>query len=322
MTSMLDAYRSALTAMGISAAQACPSAGQDLQRTLTGLGKELSETADPDLVTSTDAHVVQGLQQWGNRAQASLEQKTHDVKELLVVLSQTASTMASTDTRYSKRFDDFTARLERIANLEDLTQLRMSLVRSAAELKTCVEQMSQSARDSVAQLQAKVASSQSKLEEAEALASRDALTGLFNRSRLTANVDQRIAAGLVFSVAMIDLNGFKQVNDRFGHASGDDLLKQFSADLRANARQSDLVGRWGGDEFLVVLACPRAEAQTHIERIEKWVVGDYTIASASGPQRVQLGAAIGLAQWTPGQSMTDVVNRADADMYANKRAAR
>ena len=319
---MLDAYRSALTAMGISAVQACPSAGQDLQRTLTGLGKELSEATEPDLVTSTDARVTQELQQWGDRAQASLEQKTHDVKELLVVLSQTAATIASTDARYTKRFDDFTARLERIATLEDLTQLRTSLVRSAAELKTCVQQLSQSARESVAHLQAEVVSYQTKLEEAEAQASRDALTGLFNRSRLAASVDQRVAAGQPFSVAMIDLNGFKQVNDRFGHAGGDDLLKQFSADLRANARPGDLVGRWGGDEFLVVLACTRAEAQAHVERIEKWVVGDYTIETTGGRQKVHLAAAVGVAAWAPGKTTREIIDEADAAMYAKKSVRR
>lgn len=317
-TSLLDAYRSALTAMGMCAVKAIPGLGDDLQRTLTGLGRELSESSDGELLARTESGVTQALQHWGDQAHENLQQKTGDVKELLVVLARTAATIASSDTRYSKQFDDFTARLERIANLEDLTQVRRSLVRSAAELKSCVEQMSKSTRDSVAQLQADVVTYQTKLEETEQLASRDGLTGLFNRAKIVKHVEERMAAGRPFSVAMIDLNGFKQVNDRLGHAAGDDLLKQFSTELRSNARPSDLVCRWGGDEFLLVLDCTNRDAAAHIERIQKWVVGDYTIEGATGRQKVHLDAAIGLGEWAPGKTMRDVVGEADAAMYKKK----
>lgn len=322
LAAMLDAYRSALTAMGICAVQACPSAGPGLQRTLTGLGQELENVEDPATVVGTDARVTQELQQWGDLAQASLEQKTRDIKELLVVVARTAATITTTDQRYAKRFDAFTARLERIANLEDLGQLRTSIVRSAAELKTCVEEMSQNARDSVAQLQAEVVTYQVRLEEVEQLAARDPLTGLFNRGKLEAHIENRIAGGRPFSVAIVDLDGFKSVNDRFGHAAGDDLLKQFSTDLRSNARPADQIGRWGGDEFIIVLDCGLREAQTHVERIEKWVVGDYTVAAATGPQKVRLNASIGLAEWSAGRTAREVLERADAMMYKQKSGRR
>jgi two-component system cell cycle response regulator len=118
------------------------------------------------------------------------------------------------------------------------------------------------------------------------------------------------------------LNGFKRVNDQLGHVAGDDLLKQFSAEMRANSRSTDLIGRWGGDEFIVVLDCGRSEAQSHVERIKKWVVGDYTIEATNGPQKVQLDAAVGLAQWAPGRSANEVISLADAAMYEQKRGAR
>ena len=322
LSSMLDAYRSALTAMGICAVQACPPVGQDLQRSLTTFGQQLSATADADLVASTHAGVESELQQWGDRAEGYLQQKTNEVKELLVVVARTAATIGASDERYAKQFDAFTARLQSIANLEDLTEVRKSLVQSAAELKSCVERMSQDTRKSVTDLQAEVVTYQTKLEEAEQAASRDALTGLFNRSKILSQIDQRVMAGQTFSVAMIDLNGFKQVNDRFGHAAGDDLLTQFSAELRSNARSGDLVGRWGGDEFIVVLSGGRSEAQSHIERIEKWVAGDYTIESSTGPQKVRLDASIGLAEWSPGKTVSEIIDQADSAMYTHKGTRR
>ena len=324
-TAVLDAYRSTLTAVGICATQAYPSAGQGLQRALTGLGQRLAEDVEPELVARTEGRIMQELQRWGERAEANLQQKTSDVKELLVVLARTASSLASNGDRNAQQFDEFTAKLERIADLEDLTQMRASLVRGASELRSKVEHMSRSARESVAQLQAEVVTYQARLEEVSEAASRDPLTGLFNRGRMDQYLGDRISSGQTFSVAMMDLNGFKQVNDRLGHAAGDDLLKQFAAELRGNARAGDTVGRWGGDEFLVILDCPAKDAQAHIGRVEKWVVGDYVIATPGGRsarEKVHLGAAIGLAEWMPGQSARDLIAKADAAMYANKAARR
>ena len=320
--SMLDAYLSALTAMGICAGLACPSAGDGLRRALTGLGLGLSDTAGPELVASTEALVTQELQQWGDQAEASLQQKANDVKELLVILARTAATFTGSDERYANRFETFTTRLEQMADLEDLTQLRTSLVQSAAELKSCVEEMSRSNRSAVAQLQAEVVTYQGKLKEAENVASRDALTGLFNHSRVVSRIDYRITIGQPFCVAVIDLDGFKAINDRLGHSAGDDLLTQFSADLRTNARAGDLVGRWGGDEFMVVLNGAGPEARAHIERVRKWVVGDYTVTGSNGPHKVHLDASIGFAEWVTGMKARQLIDPADAGMYREKKGGR
>ena len=320
LTSLVDGYRSALTAMGVSAAKACPFVAQGLPQRLTALGQLLGEAADSEAVVNTGALVSQELQEWGDLAHTNLRQKTDNVKALLVALTRTAASIASNDSRYARRFDEFTARLEGIASLEDLAQVRTSLVRSAAELRSSVAQMSESTRTTLAQLQSDVATYQARLEEAEQLASRDTLTGLFSRSRIESDVERRIGLGRPFSVAMIDLDGFKQVNDQLGHAAGDELLKAFSTDLRSNARPEDLVGRWGGDEFVVVLDCARLEALAHIERIRKWVIGDYLLEAPGGRRKVHVNASIGLAAWAPGATMRQLIDQADGAMYKEKGA--
>jgi diguanylate cyclase len=103
--------------------------------------------------------------------------------------------------------------------------------------------MQQESRESVAALQTKVTTYQTKLEEAEQRASRDALTGLDNRQGVESKVLRRIATHQPFCVAMLDLNGFKDVNDLHGHEAGDDLLRQFSSELRSTSRAADVVGR-------------------------------------------------------------------------------
>ncbi len=322
LAAMLSAYQSALTAMGTSAIQACPSAGPTLQRQLVALSNRLAdgEATDPELIGRTEALVVKELQQFGDLAEDDLRQKAEDVKSLLLILTQTASAIASTDQGCAKRFSELRTRLERIATLEDVTELRGSLLRSAAELNSYVEDMSQHAQESVARLQAKVATYQARLEEAEHVASHDALTGLWNRSAIEAHIENRIAFGRTFSVALLDLDGFKAVNDRFGHTTGDDILKQFTDDLKSNSRPTDHLGRWGGDEFVIVLDCPTTEAHAHIDRIEKWVLGDYPVETTGGRQKVRLNASIGIAEWRPGKSARDVITQADTAMYAKKSA--
>ena len=116
---------------------------------------------------------------------------------------------------------------------------------------------------------------------------------------------------------MLDLNGFKQVNDTYGHQAGDDLLKQFSTELRSASRATDVVGRWGGDEFIVVLDGNLTEAQSHVERMQKWVFGSYTLHWGRGA-KVEMNAALGLVEWQAGESIKEVLARADALMYKQK----
>jgi len=102
-------------------------------------------------------------------------------------------------------------------------------------------------------------------------------------------------------VMMFDLNGFKQVNDTHGHLAGDEVLKQFATELRGAFRPLDDVGRWGGDEFIVVLDCGLEEARGHVERVQKWVFGDYTVRGEGSPRKLPVDASVGVAAWREGR---------------------
>ena len=120
------------------------------------------------------------------------------------------------------------------------------------------------------------------------------------------------------SVIYIDLNGFKNVNDTYGHQAGDDLLKQFAGELRTAFRTTDMVGRWGGDEFVVLVDADFRTAVNKVERIQKWVDGEYIVTTESGPHKVQVSAASGVASWQAGDTPATILQRADAAMYEHK----
>jgi diguanylate cyclase (GGDEF)-like protein len=292
--------------------------GPALQHGLMLLAASLAKTLTPPLVQETEVQVEQQLQEWGEHTAEYFQQRAGDVKEILMVLARAAESVTERDQRYAAQFGEFTKRLQPLAKIEDLPQIRAAIVRGAKELKTCVDKMEQDGRERVAALRTQVSTYQTKLEEAEQRASHDPLTGLDNRQGVETKIQRRIDARKPFCVVMLDLNGFKQVNDQYGHEAGDDLLKQFSKELRSASRATDVVGRWGGDEFIVAIDGSLAEAQAHVERLEKWVFGGYSLQLGPETTKVDMNAALGLAEWQPGESIKSLLARADALMYKQK----
>jgi two-component system cell cycle response regulator len=181
--------------------------------------------------------------------------------------------------------------------------------------------MAQESKKSVAQLQAEVSTYETKLKAVEELALRDPLTGLANRRNVEERIQWRIEHQQEFSVVMMDLNRFKQVNDTYGHMAGDSLLKQFAQELRGCIRSTDLVGRWSGDEFVVVLDCNLSSTKSQIERVQKWVFGEYPVqvSNGKGEIKIHVDAAIGMTQWQAGETMQHLIESADAAMYTDKK---
>jgi diguanylate cyclase (GGDEF)-like protein len=159
--------------------------------------------------------------------------------------------------------------------------------------------------------------------EIHEMAVTDPLTGLVNRKRLqdalslaltrSARSGQRVAAMLV------DMNGFKQINDTLGHEAGDQLLVAFGQILRRNVLGADVVGRLGGDEFAVVLHNIGSEA--NVVAVAERIAADMRHPVLLGDTPVQPSASIGIAVAGPGElSPDELMHRADLAMYRAKRA--
>jgi diguanylate cyclase (GGDEF)-like protein len=318
----MKACRDLLGVMGECGSQACPHLGEDLQAQLVRLQRRLRDEAEPGALGPTVSEAEKALRAWGDRAAGYYKLKASEVRELMLVLAQAAESVGDRDQRYTSEFNSLTERLQAIANLEDLTSLRGALTANVAELKKCVAQMTKDNNDSVKRLNAELAAYRNRLEETERIASVDALTGLANRRRAELALDQFVLRAQPFNVLIFDINDFKQINDRLGHMAGDDLLRQFAVELKLALRSADLAGRWGGDEFIVVLDCGPEQAETQRNRIRDWVVGEYTLRAGADSCRVTISAAIGMAGWARGDDITATLNRADAAMYRDKQESK
>jgi diguanylate cyclase (GGDEF)-like protein/PAS domain S-box-containing protein len=151
----------------------------------------------------------------------------------------------------------------------------------------------------------------------------DELTGLANRRALqrmlTASLARAEAHGLVVGVLMLDLDGFKAVNDRHGHAAGDTALREVAARLRGSVRDRDLVARTGGDEFVVVLADLSSDASAAHDAAER-VRAAFAAPLDLGGVPAAVHAAVGVACFPEdGVDFDALLRAADRDMYARKQ---
>jgi diguanylate cyclase (GGDEF)-like protein len=320
LSQALAAYGSALSNMGRSGVDACPASGPDLERHLAGIALRLARDISAQEMEAVNAEVQAELQHWGSRTARHYQQKAGEVKEILLVMATAAESVGERDQLYAHHIQEVTGQLKRIANLDDITQIRDSIEKTASELKSSIDRMAAEGKAAMEQLQQKVLACQLKLEDAEQLASQDALTRVRSRVWVEGQMEQRIAAAAPFCVAILDLDCFKKVNDEHGHLVGDELLRQFGSELRAAGRAVNIIGRWGGDEFVVVLDCDLPQAQERVDRLSAWVCGSYTVEAAAGPVKLRLSASIGLAQFTPPETLKQLLERADLAMYRQKAA--
>jgi diguanylate cyclase (GGDEF)-like protein len=162
------------------------------------------------------------------------------------------------------------------------------------------------------------------VEQLQSAATTDALTGLYNRRALEERLEAELSRGrrhqLRTTIALIDLDRFKLVNDELGHAAGDRLLSLVAGVLRQQCRTLDAVGRMGGDEFLVVLpmTTPK-EAMVFVSRVQKAIAA----IERDHPEFGRPTLSMGLAE-SPrhGDSLTSLLAAADAALYKAKRGGR
>ena len=178
--------------------------------------------------------------------------------------------------------------------------------------------------DEIGDLAKSIASMQAKLFT-------DRLTGISNREAMIRRIEDRIIRhrrsgdSRPFAVLFIDLNGFKQINDRFGHDVGDHVLVEVSQRLTSHLRDSDLAARYGGDEFVVLLenVAHRAAAEAARDKLEKLLAEPLQSLHdlPAEPLLISSGASIGIALCpSEGADLETLLKRADEDMYERKQA--
>lgn len=315
---IMGSYRDAMVAFGENAKRAVPAALGDMQRNLLELNKSLSAPPEGAVTSRARERLREELTAWSDRAVRLQEENEREIKEIMSGVTRAAEIIGKRDEKYGREISDITTRFRSIAGLNELAPIRRSIVETTTALQTCMERMADENRMAMSDLSAQVEHYRTRLAEVEESAALDPLTGVANRRSFERYLERCLQSAMPFSLMMLDLNDFKAVNDRFGHTAGDSLLTQFAADLRSQFRSTDFVGRWGGDEFVVIMAGGLVEAELRADRVRQWAMGEYTLDAGGRKVKTHVSACIGVVEWDKRETGLELLDRADKKLYVSK----
>lgn len=153
---------------------------------------------------------------------------------------------------------------------------------------------------------------------------RDSLTGLPNRrmlqNRLKAEASRLDRCGRPLTLVMVDVDHFKDINDAHGHDAGDKVLASLAREFEAGIRAYDICGRWGGEEFLIIM--PEQSGEVTEEIVERLRQAVAAMEVRVGEQMIRVTASFGIAHCQVGEAVTEALHRADKALLAAKRGGR
>jgi polar amino acid transport system substrate-binding protein len=156
------------------------------------------------------------------------------------------------------------------------------------------------------------------MKHLEELANIDSLTLIYNRHMLDTVLVQQLAMveryNQMLSIVFFDIDSFKKINDRYGHAVGDEVLVDLSRLVSRSIRSTDFFGRWGGDEFLIILPeDSQKQARRFVDLLEK-KIANHRFASVK-----KLSCSFGVVSYRMDDTLKDIMDRADAELYEAKK---
>ncbi len=195
------------------------------------------------------------------------------------------------------------------------------IIAERTEAELTVRAAIQRSHEAFAQIQATQAELVEKNLQLEALSKTDQLTGVFNRRHLDAvlisELERHRQDGSLFSIILIDVDRFKSINDNHGHQIGDRVLVELAERILEATRDADTVGRWGGEEFLII--CPDTSPQAAVQFAERL---RRTVSERHFPVTGAMTASLGVASVQTGDTIHGMISRADQALYRGKKNGR
>jgi len=221
-----------------------------------------------------------------------------------------------------------TDRFKMMTRLDDIRDLKNQLTIEVSSLERVVEDKKHRDEEAIAKLSQRVDILQADLVKAEAEASLDQLTKIANRGTFDRTLKRMIDAarktGKPLSLAMLDVDHFKKVNDTFGHPVGDRVLLCTAQWLRGSIRRTDFVARYGGEEFAAILSdADASHAEMRFTQVLKDIAGRSYEFEEDGQQKsVRFTVSCGVSQLTPHDTEQELIHRADQALYEAKQKGR
>lgn len=317
--SALSSYQAAIASFEAHVVEVERDLAAGLRQQLRQLRQMLAAPPTAELLEATRKSLDNYLREFKALSNDVLKARERDLREILAAVAEATAAMAERSDRHASQFRSVTQQLEAAAELDSLSLIRQRIAEATSRLRRCTEQMHAQDHAAAAHMEEQIRRLHRRLEEAETLAQTDPLTGLANRRRAEAFIEGHLMAGRPFFILLFDLDHFKTINDRYGHTVGDQVLVAFAQRLSVQFPPEDVVCRWGGDEFLVIVTTAVDDPHVFGAALASRMRGLYALHGPGGPLNVDVSASFGIALHRHGENGADLVTRADAALYQNKR---
>ena len=263
--------------------------------------------------------------------QAAAKEKSleaqEEIRQMLGAFIDRLSAMTESSTAYKGKIEESARQIEHVKKVEDLAPLLkdvLSATRAMADETTKARDQLQALQATVLATEAELAQLHRELSSASALARHDPLTNALNRKGLDEALAREIAnmrrKDTPLSIALLDIDNFKKLNDQFGHATGDAALIHLAAVVRACMRPMDSLARYGGEEFVILMPDTlQHEAVEAMTRLQRDLTKNFFL---TGGQKVLITFSAGVVQMSAMESGEEAIQRADQAMYLAKRSGK
>lgn len=254
---------------------------------------------------------------------STLEEERLAVKNMMVAFVERLSTLVSTTDSYHKAITTFSKKVAVAENIGDLSSALNSIMEVTKKTQQEAYETHKNLLNSQNQLiqaQTKISALENQLSEMNNLVQEDYLTGSFNRRGMDAALEREMHRSIrnksALCVALLDLDDFKQINDHYGHDTGDEVLIHLVNTIKDTLRKLDVIARFGGEEFLVILPdTDKFEAAQIVTRIQRELSKSIFMYNNSN---IFITFSAGVAQYVHEETQENMIKRADCALYKAK----
>jgi len=262
------------------------------------------------------------------RQKTYLNERETELREIIDLMTAAMSGVDNENREFYSSIRSQGARFEEITRLDDIKRIKNELVREVEKMRAMVQQKEDRDQRALDALSTQVDVLKKELDRARHSANTDSLTGVNNRKALDDYlqrlVDRNCVTQAPFSLLMMDLDDFKQLNDTYGHTVGDRMLLAFAEKCLATVRNDDFLARYGGEEFTLIL--PGASLRNATKKARKLCRSIAAARYAADPSPtsdiVSVTVSIGVSAYRKGDTVKRLLDRADQCLYKAKAAGK
>lgn len=288
-------------------------------------GPELRSIADdvrPEMsvgeLERSRTRLLARLTKFGQDGCAEYEAMAKDIRDILKLAASATETLQTQTDGSGDEWTRFASEVERIAAMGDLHEVRASLRREVQHMNQCMQAMATDSARVIAQLRGELTTLRKRAADESEMATLDPITGLRNRRAVELALAERTREANLFCILMFDINRFRNINDRYGVESGNQLLQQFGKRLLGAIREGDLAARWDSDQFITIVGCPVNVVIARARQIHARVSGNYEIGLKPDTVSVEITSSMGVAEYRPGETWQNLMDRAGKVLQAAK----